>query len=361
MKFGELQHRGASSSFDALWEPDVRFVVDFDVEFKLKYKGTTFFGVDVSGRFTGPRAEARRRRVVDRPVAVLDLRRRSTTRSARTARPPRCPPSTRCRRWWPRSRSPGNWSADLAGRPDARHLAPARRRVRAPAGAARRAPDGAPARRSGSTASAAAGSRARSATTSRRRPSAGARRRRRRRSTSQFAAAEFLEPDRRREARAAVVRGDARGRDAAPSGTSRSASGRPPCSEMRLRPPHRRRRRRRPPATPCSGTAGARSPRASAPAARSALREPRRVDGPDARRRRRALRASRAPTTSRRRRSAPARSPPHARRCDAHLAANPDARPAGRPGLRRVMSAALPVPALGARGRGERATRTPTR
>ena len=40
--------------FDALWEPDVRFLIDFDLEFKLKYKGITFFGVDVSGRFSGP-------------------------------------------------------------------------------------------------------------------------------------------------------------------------------------------------------------------------------------------------------------------------------------------------------------------
>jgi hypothetical protein len=32
----------------------VRFLIDFDLEFKLKYKGVTFFGVDVSGRFSGP-------------------------------------------------------------------------------------------------------------------------------------------------------------------------------------------------------------------------------------------------------------------------------------------------------------------
>jgi hypothetical protein len=41
-------------SFDALFEVDTRFLVDFDVEVKLKYKGQTFFGVSVSGRFTGP-------------------------------------------------------------------------------------------------------------------------------------------------------------------------------------------------------------------------------------------------------------------------------------------------------------------
>ena len=41
-------------SFDALFEVDTRFLVDFDIEVKFKYKGTTFFGVSVSGRFTGP-------------------------------------------------------------------------------------------------------------------------------------------------------------------------------------------------------------------------------------------------------------------------------------------------------------------
>ena len=41
-------------SFDALWEPDVRFIFDFDVDLKLKFKGRTLAGVAVSGRFTGP-------------------------------------------------------------------------------------------------------------------------------------------------------------------------------------------------------------------------------------------------------------------------------------------------------------------
>jgi hypothetical protein len=44
----------AKISFDALWEVHVRFVVDFDVEMKIKYKSMTLFGVSVSGRFTGP-------------------------------------------------------------------------------------------------------------------------------------------------------------------------------------------------------------------------------------------------------------------------------------------------------------------
>jgi hypothetical protein len=44
----------AKISFDALWEVHVRFVIDFDVEMKIKYKSMTLFGVSVSGRFTGP-------------------------------------------------------------------------------------------------------------------------------------------------------------------------------------------------------------------------------------------------------------------------------------------------------------------
>jgi Family of unknown function (DUF6603) len=44
----------ARISFDALWEAHVRFVIDFDVEMKIKYKSMTLFGVSVSGRFTGP-------------------------------------------------------------------------------------------------------------------------------------------------------------------------------------------------------------------------------------------------------------------------------------------------------------------
>jgi len=44
----------AKISFDALWEAHVRFVIDFDVEMKIKYKSMTLFGVSVSGRFTGP-------------------------------------------------------------------------------------------------------------------------------------------------------------------------------------------------------------------------------------------------------------------------------------------------------------------
>jgi hypothetical protein len=40
--------------FDALFGEDVRTRVDFDVDIKVKFKGVTFFGADVWGRFTGP-------------------------------------------------------------------------------------------------------------------------------------------------------------------------------------------------------------------------------------------------------------------------------------------------------------------
>lgn len=41
-------------SFDALFDDDVGFVIDFDLEVKIKFKGRTLFGIDVYGRFTGP-------------------------------------------------------------------------------------------------------------------------------------------------------------------------------------------------------------------------------------------------------------------------------------------------------------------
>ena len=44
----------AKISFDGLWEAHVRFIFDFDVEMKIKYKSKTLFGVSVSGRLTGP-------------------------------------------------------------------------------------------------------------------------------------------------------------------------------------------------------------------------------------------------------------------------------------------------------------------
>ena len=43
----------ATISFDALFTEDVGWVVDFDVEIKIKFKGTTFGGIDVYGRLSG--------------------------------------------------------------------------------------------------------------------------------------------------------------------------------------------------------------------------------------------------------------------------------------------------------------------
>jgi hypothetical protein len=40
--------------FDALFDDDLGFVIDFDLEIKIKYKGRTLLGADVWGRFTGP-------------------------------------------------------------------------------------------------------------------------------------------------------------------------------------------------------------------------------------------------------------------------------------------------------------------
>ena len=51
---GQRLVRGASSASTRSGRRDVRFVIDFDVEMKIKYKGMTLFGVSVSGRFTGP-------------------------------------------------------------------------------------------------------------------------------------------------------------------------------------------------------------------------------------------------------------------------------------------------------------------
>ena len=44
----------ARLSFDALFDKNAGFIIDFDLEVKVKYKGKTFFGVSASGRFTGP-------------------------------------------------------------------------------------------------------------------------------------------------------------------------------------------------------------------------------------------------------------------------------------------------------------------
>jgi hypothetical protein len=39
---------------DVLWEPDVRFLADFDIKIAIKYKGRTLFGAHAVGQFSGP-------------------------------------------------------------------------------------------------------------------------------------------------------------------------------------------------------------------------------------------------------------------------------------------------------------------
>jgi len=115
VKFGSLSIEGILS-FDALWEPDVRFVVIFDIEFKLKYKGTTFFGVDVSGRFTGPDPK----RVVGKWSVDLWLVSigGSFDHTFGEDRPPVALPATDpLPPLMAALKEPGNWSTDLAGAP----------------------------------------------------------------------------------------------------------------------------------------------------------------------------------------------------------------------------------------------------
>ncbi len=88
-------------SFDALFEADARFLIDFDVEVKFKYKGKTFFGVSVSGRFTGPEPK----RVEGEwsiDLWLFSISGSSTRRSATTGRRSSCRPSIRCPTWSPR-------------------------------------------------------------------------------------------------------------------------------------------------------------------------------------------------------------------------------------------------------------------
>ncbi len=115
VKIGSVSIEGILS-FDALWQPDVRFVVLFDIEFKLKYKGTTFFGVEVSGRFTGPHPK----RVVGKWSIDLWLFSIGGTidHTFGADRPPAAlpavdplPPLVAA------LKEPGNWSTDLAGAP----------------------------------------------------------------------------------------------------------------------------------------------------------------------------------------------------------------------------------------------------
>ncbi|HEV7808679.1 MAG TPA: DUF6603 domain-containing protein [Solirubrobacteraceae bacterium] len=104
-------------SFDALWEVDVRFVVEFDDEFTLKYKGHTFYGVDVSGSFTGPHPK----RVVGK--WSIDLWLFSISKSFHLTlgsdRPPVALPSVDpLPALVAALKEPGNWHADL---PDGAH------------------------------------------------------------------------------------------------------------------------------------------------------------------------------------------------------------------------------------------------
>jgi len=115
VKIGSLSIEGILS-FDALWQPDVRFVVIFDIEFKLKYKGTTFFGVDVSGRFTGPDPK----RVVAKWSVDLWLVSISGSfdRTYGEDRPPVALPATDpLPPLVAALKEPANWSTDLAGAP----------------------------------------------------------------------------------------------------------------------------------------------------------------------------------------------------------------------------------------------------
>ena len=203
-------------SFDALWEPDVRFLIDFDVEVKLKYKGMTFFGVDVSGRFTGPEPKRVAGRVVDRPLALLDRRDVRQARSATTGRRVALPAVDPLPALVAALKDAAATGARTS--PRRRRSSPSATGATAqfvhPLGEARRAPAGAAARDRARPLRRRPVRRARGASPSRRRPSAGDAVTERPPVNEQFAAADFLDLTRRREARAAVVRGDARGRHA---------------------------------------------------------------------------------------------------------------------------------------------------
>jgi hypothetical protein len=115
VKIGSVSIEGILS-FDALWQPDDHFVVIFDVEFKLKFKGTTFFGVGVSGRFTGPHPK----RVVGKWSIDLWLVSigGSFDHTFGPDRPPAALPAVDPLPTLVAAlKEPGNWSADLAGAP----------------------------------------------------------------------------------------------------------------------------------------------------------------------------------------------------------------------------------------------------
>jgi hypothetical protein len=104
----------ARLSFDALFDKDAGFIIDFDLEVKVKYKGV--------GPVHGARAEAGQGRVDARPLALLDheavrqvpRRRRAAGRAARRR------PAARPRR---RAEEPAELERAAAReQPDARHL-----------------------------------------------------------------------------------------------------------------------------------------------------------------------------------------------------------------------------------------------
>ena len=183
MKIGERQHRG---------HPRLRRAVAARRPLRrgLRHRvQAQVQGHDVLRRrgvrpLQRPRAQARQRQVVDRPVAVLDRRARSTRRSAPTGRPPRCPPVDPLPPLVAALKEPRQLERRPRRGVHARHLPPARRRCSCirwrGSACARRSSRS----RSGSPASAAAVLASARATTSRRRPSAGARSTRGRRSTS---------------------------------------------------------------------------------------------------------------------------------------------------------------------------------
>ena len=368
-----LQLRG-QLSFDALWEPTTsRFVVDFDVEIKIKYQGTHVLRRRRLGPLHRPGAQARRRASGRSTCGCSRSASRSTRPSATTARRPRCPPVDPLPALVAALQGPAQLDAPPAAAARTRRH-PAQRPgaaatcscirsgalERAPAGAAARDPDRPLRRRR-------AGGRPRFDITQA--PSAGSRSPPRQPLDDAFAAGDFLElSDDEKLARPSF--------EAMPAGVALSSG------------EHRLRRHARPPSRRWTSTTASSAPTAPRPARPRALRH-----RPACRLRRRrsgrprvAAARHRAPTASRR----PARGSSVRRRSaswsrgvddlaprrriagagsftaaaqalDAHLAENPAtaerSRSSPRSTRRRAREPArtmLPVPAVGARGRGER-------
>ena len=88
-KFGGVSIE-ALISIDVLWEPDVRFMADFDIKLALKYNGHTLFGAHAVGQFFGPEPK-RVKGEVSIDLFLFDINVPSIKPSATTARPLRCP------------------------------------------------------------------------------------------------------------------------------------------------------------------------------------------------------------------------------------------------------------------------------